>query len=132
MIINLVTHYIPDIIVPNIYFTANYGITNEEIVSKSGIKQRRRVSPNENTNSMAIEAVKKAIPKLPFPIDEIDLIIGATYTPFDTIATLSHAAQKEFHVANAKCFTIDSACSSFVIEKRLVNAILLIKRQVKL
>ena len=75
MIINLVTHYIPDIIVPNIYFTANYGITNEEIVSKSGIKQRRRVSPNENTNSMGIEAVKKAIPKLPFPIDEIDLSV---------------------------------------------------------
>ena len=121
MIINLVTHYIPDIIVPNIYFTANYGITNEEIVSKSGIKQRRRVSPNENTNSMAIEAVKKAIPKLPFPIDEIDLIIGATYTPFDTIATLSHAAQKEFHIANAKCFTIDSACSSFVNAIEIVD-----------
>lgn len=114
MIINLISHYIPEVVVPNIYFTANYGISNEDIISKSGIKQRRRVPPGENTNSMAIEAIKKAMPKLPFPINQIDLIIGATYTPFDTIGTLAHAVQKEFNIINAKCFTIDSACSSFV------------------
>ncbi|MDD4210741.1 MAG: ketoacyl-ACP synthase III [Bacteroidales bacterium] len=114
MIINIVTDYIPDIIVPNEYFFDNYGITNEEIISKSGIRQRRNTRPNENTNSMAIEAVKKALPKLPFPINEIDLIIGATYTPYDSIGTLAHAVQKQFDIRNAICFTIDSACSSFV------------------
>jgi len=114
MIINLISHYIPEVIVPNIYFTANYGISNEDIISKSGIHQRRRIQPGENTNSMAIEAVKKALPKLLFPINEIDLIIGATYTPYDTVATLAHAVQKQFNIYNAKCFTIDSACSSFV------------------
>ena len=114
MIINLVTDYIPDFIIPNEYFFDNYGITNEEIVSKSGIKQRRRTRPDENTNSMAIEAVKKALPDLPFPINAIDLIIGATYTPYDTAGTLAHAVQKQFNICKAKCFTIDSACSSFV------------------
>ena len=114
MIINLVTDYIPDFIIPNEYFFDNYGITNEEIVSKSGIKQRRRTRPDENTNSMAIEAVKKALPDLPFPINAIDLIIGATYTPYDTSGTLAHAVQKQFNICKAKCFTIDSACSSFV------------------
>ena len=114
MIINLVTDYIPDILIPNEYFLVNYGITSEEIVAKSGIKQRRRTRSHENTNSMAIEAVKKALPDLPFQINEIDLIIGATYTPYDTAGTLAHAVQKQFNIYNAKCFTIDSACSSFV------------------
>jgi 3-oxoacyl-[acyl-carrier-protein] synthase-3 len=82
MIINLVTDYIPLIVIPNEYFFVNYGITNEDIISKCGIKQRCSTEPNENTNSMAIEAVKKALPDLPFPISEIDLIIGATYTPY--------------------------------------------------
>jgi 3-oxoacyl-[acyl-carrier-protein] synthase-3 len=63
---------------------------------------------------MAIEAVKKALPKLPFPINEIDLIIGATYTPYDSVGTLAHAVQKQFDINNARCFTIGSACSSFV------------------
>ena len=39
MIINYITHYIPDIEISNEYFFVNYGITNEEIISKSGIKQ---------------------------------------------------------------------------------------------
>lgn len=114
MVINLVTHYVPDVVIPNEYFFVNYGITNEEIISKSGIKQRRHTRPGENTNSMAIEAVKKALPDLQFPINEIDLIIGATYTPYDTGGTMAHAIQKEFNIGKAKCFTIDSACSSFV------------------
>ncbi|HNW71932.1 MAG TPA: ketoacyl-ACP synthase III [Candidatus Paceibacterota bacterium] len=114
MIINLVTDYIPDVVIPNKYFFDNYGITNNEIVSKSGINQRRYVSAAENTNSMAIEAVKKAFPELPFSINEIDLIIGATYTPYDTVGTLAHAVQKQFNINKAKCFTVDSACSSFV------------------
>lgn len=84
MIINLVTDYVPDIIVQNEYFFNNYGITEEEIIAKSGIKQRRRSRPAENTNSMAIEVVNKAFIDLPFSIGEIDLIIGATYTPYDT------------------------------------------------
>jgi len=121
MIINLVTDYIPDIVIPNEHFSVNYGITNEEIVAKSGIKQRRRTRPNENTNSMAIEAVKKALPDLPFQMNEIDLIIGATYTPFDTAGTLAHAVQKQFNIVNAKCFTIDSACSSFVNAIEIVD-----------
>ena len=73
MIINSVTDYIPDIVMPNEYFFVNYGIINEEIISKSGIRQRRRTRPDENTNSMAIEAVKKAFFNLRFAINEIDL-----------------------------------------------------------
>ncbi|MBI5218527.1 MAG: ketoacyl-ACP synthase III [Bacteroidia bacterium] len=114
MIINIVTDYIPDIVIPNAYFFANYGITKEEIISKSGITQRRRTKAGENTNTMAIEAVKKAFFELPFPLNEIDLIIGATYTPYDTVGTIAHAVQKQFNICNAKCFSIGSSCSSFI------------------
>ncbi len=121
MIINLISDYIPEAVIPNDYFFENYGITNEEIIAKSGIKQRRRTQPNENTNSMAIEAVKKAFFELPFPLNEIDLIIGATYTPYDTVGTLAHAVQKQFNISNAKCFSIGSACSSFVNAMEIVD-----------
>ncbi|QRX62923.1 ketoacyl-ACP synthase III [Dysgonomonadaceae bacterium zrk40] len=121
MIINYANSYKPDIIVPNAFFTDNYGISDEEIISKCGIKQRRRTRPEENTNSMAIEAVKKAYFESPLSLDEIDLIIGATYTPYDTVGTLAHAVQNQFNIANAKCFTVDSACSSFVNALEIVE-----------
>lgn len=121
MFINCVSSYLPENIVSNDFFSLNYNINNSDIYNKSGIRQRRHTLPGENTNSMAIEAVKKAFFDLPFSLDEIDLIIGATYTPYDTVATLAHAVQKQFTIGNAKCFTIDSACSSFVNAIEIVD-----------
>jgi 3-oxoacyl-[acyl-carrier-protein] synthase III len=114
MIINSVTDYLPEVIISNEYFSKISGISNDDIISKSGIRERRRTRPDENTNTMAIEVMKKAIITLPFPISEINLIIGATYTPYDTVGTIAHAVQKEFGITNARCFDVDSACSSFV------------------
>jgi 3-oxoacyl-[acyl-carrier-protein] synthase-3 len=131
MIINLVTDYMPNVVIPNDYFFENYGITNDEIIAKCGIKQRRRTLPNENTNSMAIEAVKKTLHIMPFPINETDLIIGATYTPYDTVGTLAHAVQKHFEITKAKCFTIDSACSSFVNAIEIVDSFFFNKKASK-
>ncbi|KXK37508.1 MAG: 3-oxoacyl-ACP synthase [Bacteroidetes bacterium OLB9] len=121
MIINYINSYIPEIIVPNDFFTDNYDISDEVIISKCGIKQRRRTRPEENTNSMAIEAVKKVLFESPLSLNEIDLIIGATYTPYDTVGTLVHAVQNQFNIANAKCFTVDSACSSFINALEMVD-----------
>jgi len=114
MIINYLSEYLPKRIISNDYFTGKTGLTEEEIIYKSGIKRRRHTQPCENTNSMAIEAVNKIGHDLPFSIQEIDLIIGATYTPFDTVGTLAHAVQKQFNISDARCFTVDSACSSFI------------------
>lgn len=121
MIINFVSHYIPDIIVPNNYFSTNYGISKEDIISKSGILERRYCQVGENTNTMAVEAVKRALAQTAFPTQEIDLIIGASYTPYDTIGSLAHTIQKEFHIEHAKCFTVNSACSSFVNALEIVD-----------
>lgn len=124
MIINYVSEYLPEIVITNDYFFENFGITNDEIVAKSGIKQRRYTRPNENTNTMAIEAIKNGFDKLPYSLDQIDLIIGVTYTPYDTVATLAHTVQAYFKIENAKCFTISSACSSFINALETVDAYL--------
>jgi len=122
MIINLVTAYLPSFVLSNDYFSDNYGISGDEIVAKSGIKQRRQTLPDENSNTMAIEAVKNAEGKLPYPIQDIDLIIGATYTPFDTIGTIAYAVQAHFKIENTRTFTINSACSSFLNALEVADA----------
>lgn len=121
MIINCISSYIPEIVESNEFFTQNFGISEQDIIAKSGILVRRRCSTAENTNTMAIETVKNLFFNSPVPLNEIDLIIGATYTPYDTIGTLAHAVQKQFDIANAKCFTVDSACSSFVNALEIVD-----------
>ena len=121
MYINAIGHYLPADLVPNSYFAEVNGLTDEWIFSRTGIKTRTRARMGENTNTMGIEAVKAAMQNLPYPIDEVDLIIGASYSPYDTVATMAHVAQKEFNICNAQAVFISSACSSFINAMEIVE-----------
>ena len=63
---------------------------------------------------MSMEAVRNALPKLPYDISEVDLIISASYSPYDTVGTAAHLAQHEFGITEAKALYMSSACSSFL------------------
>ena len=114
MYINSTGFYIPSNRVHNDYFLGLNGLTDEWIYQRTGIRTRSKAGQDENTHTMGIEAVKNAIPQLPYKIHDVDLIIGASYTPFDTVATLAHIVQREFSITNAKAIYISSACSSFI------------------
>ncbi|WP_243349803.1 3-oxoacyl-ACP synthase III family protein [Parabacteroides sp. FAFU027] len=114
MFINATGAYVPAERVHNDYFLNVNGLTDEWILQRTGISTRSKAAADENTNTMGIAAVKNALPNLPYNVEEVDLIIGASYSPYDTVATLAHVAQKEFGIANAKGFYLSSACSSFV------------------
>jgi len=121
MYVNLISHYIPKQIIKNNYFKKVNGLSDEWILSRTGIKERRKALSHENTNTMAINAVQKTIGNLPYPIADIDLIVGATYSPFDTVVGLAHSIQNQFNISNAKAITVTSARSSFVNAVKIVN-----------
>ncbi|MBA4390576.1 MAG: 3-oxoacyl-ACP synthase [Syntrophus sp. (in: bacteria)] len=121
MYINTASYYLPELIVSNEYYTNLIGLTDEWIYKRSGIKRRAKAGTNENTNTMSIDAIKPAIDKLPYSIKEVDLIVGATYTPYDTIGTLAHAVQSYFDIPNARVISVSSACSSFVNAVEIVE-----------
>jgi 3-oxoacyl-[acyl-carrier-protein] synthase III len=114
MYINAVGHYLPNAIVSNEYYAKLTGLSDGWIRKRSGIGTRTRARKDENTNTMGIEAVKAALKTAPYPISDVDLIVGATYTPYDTVGTLAHAVQGYFDISCAKAITITSACSSFL------------------
>ena len=120
MYIEAISHYLPKFVFNNKYFKSLNGLSDEWILQRTGIKQRRKASKTENTNVMAIKAVKNLFQNNQIAKDSIDLIIGATYTPFDTVGTLAHAIQKEFNI-KARAISISTACSSFVNAVEIVE-----------
>jgi 3-oxoacyl-[acyl-carrier-protein] synthase-3 len=121
MYINAASHYLPATSVFNEYYTRLVGLSDEWIFKRSGIRSRLKANASENTNTMAIEAVKSAVDRLPYPIKDIDLIVGATYTPYDTVGTLAHAVQRFFDIVKARVISISSACSSFLNAVEIVE-----------
>jgi len=116
--IHQVAAYLPDYVVTNEHFTRLNGLASDWIIERTGIRERRKAGLGENTNTMAIEATRRALAQAPdFAAASVDLIVGATYTPHDTIYTLAHAVQRDLGVNEIPVVSISSACSS------LLNAI---------
>ena len=114
MFINTISSYLPSQVIKNDYFKDINGLSDEWILERTGIYERRKADSHENTHTMAIEATKAAVASLPYPVEEVDLIIGATYTPHDTIFTLGHALQHYLDISDIPVVTISTACSSFL------------------
>lgn len=114
MFINATGFYVPEERVDNQHFLELNGLTSEWIEQRTGIRSRSKAKAEENINTMSMEAVRNALPKLPYDITDVDLIVSASYSPYDTVATAALLAQHEFHIENAKALYLSSACSSFL------------------
>ncbi|WP_400190173.1 3-oxoacyl-ACP synthase III family protein [Hymenobacter sp. B81] len=122
MYLHHVAAYLPTAVVANDHFTRRNGLSSDWIMERTGIRERRRAAPGENTNTMAVEAARRVLHEAPgVAAAEIDLIIGATYTPHDTIVTLAHAVQHALGVADIPVVSISSACSSLLNAVEIVQ-----------
>ncbi len=114
MYIHHVAHYYPENRVPNAFFTELNGLTDEWLQSRTGISERRKAGEDENVQTLALEAVKRGLEGIPYEKEDIDLIVAATYTPFDTIATLGHAVQRLINKPHIPVLSLSTACSSLL------------------
>lgn len=114
MYINSTGYYIPAGRVDNAYYFDKIGQDDEWIRKRTGIVTRSRVQEGEGHNSMGLAAIEDAVKTCPYPVTDIDLIVSASYSPYDTVATLAHEAQKKWNIDGAKAVYASAACSSFV------------------
>ena len=114
MYINSIGYYIPEGRVDNDYFLNVNGLTSDWIVKRTGIVTRSKAGADEGHNSMGLDAIADALKNLPYDIKEVDLIVSAAYSVYDSVATLAHEAQKKYDIDGAIAVYASSACSSFV------------------
>lgn len=114
MYINATGYYVPAERVDNEYFKDVNGLTSDWIYKRTGIKSRSKAGEGEGHNSMGINAIEDALKTLPYDIKDVDLIVSASYSPYDTVATLAHIAQRKYDITGAKAVYVSAACSSFV------------------
>jgi 3-oxoacyl-[acyl-carrier-protein] synthase-3 len=106
--------YVPEEILTNSDLEKMVDTTNEWIIKRTGISERRILPQDEPVSLMAVQAAKKAISDANISADEIDLIIVSTTTPDYLTPTTSCIIQKETGAVNAACFDIVAACSGFI------------------
>lgn len=114
MYINSTGFFVPEGRVGNDHFLNVNGLTDEWIFKRTGIKSRSKCGEGEGHNSMGLAAIEDALHNLKYDIKDIDLIVSASYSPYDTVATLAHITQQKYDIPDMKAVYASSACSSFV------------------
>ena len=76
MFINATGFYVPEERVDNQHFLELNGLTSEWIEQRTGIRSRSKAKAEENINTMSMEAVRNALPKLPLEVPYIRGIMG--------------------------------------------------------
>ncbi len=89
--------------------------SDEWIVQRTGIRERRAVSQGESTVTLALEAAQKALDSAKITADDLDLIIVATLTPELITPSTACLLQEKLGVKrHIGAFDMGAACSGFV------------------
>lgn len=106
--------YVPERVLTNAELEKMVDTSDEWIVTRTGIRERRIAAPDEPTSKMAAAAARRAMEMAGITADEIDLIIVATVTPDTCFPATSCWVQRELGAHRAACFDLGAACSGFL------------------
>lgn len=105
---------IPTKVLTNADFEKMVDTTDEWIIKRTGIKERRVVSDGEATLYLALQAAKQALDDAGTDAKQLDLIICATITPELMCPSSACLLQNELGATDVPAFDISAACSGFV------------------
>ncbi len=107
--------YVPDYVLTNSELETLVETSDEWIVTRTGIKERRILKgENKGTSVMGIKCVKELLKKTNTDPKTIDLIICATVTPDMLFPSTSNLIADKVGATNAYGFDISAACSGFI------------------
>ncbi|HET7377243.1 MAG TPA: beta-ketoacyl-ACP synthase 3, partial [Anaerolineae bacterium] len=106
--------YVPPKILTNDDLSRIVDTSNEWIVTRTGIRERRIAGDKESTFTMGLAAAKEAIEKAGIRPTEVDLVICATATPEHYFPSTASLIQDALGATKAGAFDLSAGCSGFI------------------
>src|SRR5262245_52807510 len=106
--------YLPERVVPNAWFEKIVDTSDEWIVQRTGIRERRYVADDQATSDLAVEAGRRALAAAKMSPEEIDLVVVGTVSPDQMVPACSALIQHKLGAVNAGAFDCNSACTGFM------------------
>jgi 3-oxoacyl-[acyl-carrier-protein] synthase-3 len=88
--------------------------SDEWIVQRTGIRERRIAGPGEFTSTLGLSAARQAIASAGLVPSDIDLVLLATSTPDNTFPASAVTIQAELGITHGAAFDMQAVCSGFV------------------
>lgn len=114
-VITGIAGYVPDYILTNDEISKLVDTSDEWIMTRVGIKERRILKgKGKGVSYMGTKAVADLLKKTNTRPEEVELVIFATSTPDHLFPSSASIAAEENGIKNAFCFDMQAACSGFI------------------
>jgi 3-oxoacyl-[acyl-carrier-protein] synthase-3 len=104
---------VPERVLSNADLEKMVDTSDDWIVSRTGIRERRIVGPNDSTTSLSVAAATQALNRSGITAEDLDLIVVATCTPDQFLVSQACLVQAELG-GKAAAFDLGAACAGFV------------------
>lgn len=105
---------LPGRVVTNAELSRRVDTSDEWIVERTGIRERRIATEGEKTSDLALAAAKAALSDAGREAKDVDLIIVATATPDLTFPATAARVQSLLGAHHGAAFDLQAVCSGFV------------------
>ncbi|MBZ7938493.1 ketoacyl-ACP synthase III [Campylobacter sp. W0014] len=110
-----IASYIPDKILNNFDLEKMVNTTDEWIIKRTGIKERRIANDNEQTSDLGTKAAIKAIERANLKIEDIDALLVATLSPdYFTMPSTACKIAANLGLKDVTAFDVSAACTGFI------------------
>jgi 3-oxoacyl-[acyl-carrier-protein] synthase-3 len=106
--------HLPSHVMTNDDLAQKVATSNEWIVQRTGIRERRIAAKGETTSDLGVAAARKALADAGMSADAIDLIVLATSTPDQTFPASAVTIQAALGITRGAAFDMQAVCSGFV------------------
>lgn len=106
--------YLPEKILTNADLEKMVDTSDQWIVERTGVRERRIAAPGQTTCDLAEEASKKAISAAGIAASDIDLIIVATTTADRIFPSTACLLQARLGIHGCPAFDVQAVCTGFV------------------
>jgi 3-oxoacyl-[acyl-carrier-protein] synthase-3 len=116
--------YLPEKVLTNDDLSKIVETSDEWIVTRTGIKERRIAADDEFTSHLGSKAALKALEQAQMDAEQVELIIVATITPDTLTPATACYIQQQIGAPKAVAFDISAACSGFLYAMKLAKRLI--------
>jgi 3-oxoacyl-[acyl-carrier-protein] synthase-3 len=106
--------FLPDRVLNNRELAERFGCSEEWILTRTGIRERRFAEPGTASSDLGVIAAQRALDAADIAAHDLELIICATYTPDMAFPSNACIIQEALGAKPAASFDLQAACSGFV------------------
>jgi 3-oxoacyl-[acyl-carrier-protein] synthase-3 len=114
--------YLPEKVLTNEDLEKLVDTSDEWIVTRTGMKERRIAASDESTSDMGAASAQRALEAAGLQAADIDLIIVATMTPDYISPSTAGIIQARIGAVNAAAFDVQAACTGFLYALSVAKA----------